>query len=74
MTADELEKARKAIKDMAKSKRKTVDEVRSEMKKAIAAAYDRSNPAWKDFPSGPPEPEELIIYVRDQINKNPSGS
>ncbi len=74
MTKNDLNLARATIADIAKENRKTVDEVRSEMKKAIAAAYDRSNPAWKDFPSGPPEPEELIIYVRNQINKNPSGS
>ena len=74
MTKNDLNLARATIADIAKENRKTVDEVRSEMKKAIAAAYDRSNSAWKDFPSGPPEPEELIIYVRNQINKNPSGS
>lgn len=73
MTAADLAKARKTIKDIARSNRKTVDEVRGDMKQAIAAAYDRSNPAWKDFPKGPPEPEELIIYLSDKILKNPPG-
>ena len=75
MTDSEYKAGQEIIRRVAKSRGKTAEEVRREMKSAIEAAYAavKGSPAWKDFPDGPPEPEEFIFYVSSKI-KSPFNS
>ena len=66
-------KARKAIKIISHEENISREEIRSEMKAAIAEGLSSSDPAaqeiWKNIPckGEAPEPEELIAWLAEQV-------
>ena len=75
MKKNEISKARKAIKIISEKENISSEEVRSEMKAAIAEGLSSADPAvtelWKNVPckGESPEPEELIAWLAEQVRE-----
>ena len=75
MKNNELKKANSAIKTIAEKEGISADNVRDEMKSAIAEGLRNADPAvremWKNIPckGETPEPEELIAWLAEQVKE-----
>lgn len=75
MKNNEISKAQKAMRTIAKEEGVSVDNVREEMKAAIAEGLRSSDPAvkamWENIPceGDVPEPEELIAWLAEQVKE-----
>lgn len=73
MKNSEMKKARKAVKLTAKKESISVDNVREEIKAAIAEGLSSNDPAvremWKGIPcrGEVPEPEEVIAWAAEMV-------
>ena len=70
-----IEIGAKAIAEIARREGKSVEYIRSEMKKTMQAATNNPDPQiqelWRQIPckGDVPEPEELIVYVAGTVMK-----
>lgn len=77
MKKNDIKKARSAVKTTARKEGISVENVREEMKAAIAEGMKSGDPAvqamWQDVPSRGrgevPEPEELIAWLAEQVRE-----
>lgn len=75
MKNSELKKAHSAVKATAGKEGISVDEVREEMKSAIAEGLRNADSAvqemWKNIPckGETPEPEELIAWLAERVKE-----
>ena len=80
MNNNEIKKAQKSIKIIAEKENISVDEVREEMKAAIAEGLQSADPAvrkmWREIPckGEAPEPEELIAWLAERVRGMVSGA
>ena len=71
----EMFRAKKIIREMAKTNGVSEEEIRAEMNKAIEAGMSASTPtaqaAWKASPfyGSKPSPEEFILWCASQIDR-----
>ena len=71
----ELYRAKRIIREMAKTNGVSEDEIRAEMNKAIEAGMSDPTPtaqaAWKASPfyGSKPSPEEFILWCASQIDR-----
>ena len=75
MKKNDIKKARSAVKATARKEGISVENVREEMKAAIAEGMKSGDPAvqamWQDVPckGEVPEPEELIAWLAEQVRE-----
>ena len=75
MKKTELRKAQKAITTIAETENISAEEVRREMKAAIAEGLSGSDPAvqemWRSMPckGDVPEPEEVIAWLAEEVKR-----
>ncbi len=71
----ELYRAKRIIREMAKTNGVSEDEIRAEMNKAIEAGMSNPTPtaqaAWKASPfyGSKPSPEEFMLWCASQIDR-----
>lgn len=75
MNNNEIKKAKKAMKIVAEKEGISINNVREEMKAAMAEGMRSSDPEaqemWKRIPckGEEPEPEELIAWLAEQVKE-----